>query len=384
VTTKLRPQQDEAPAPATSAPARRDPSLWKGIAWALLGVAVFLGLVAIAHNFRTNGVLTPRVKNPAVTGHPRPVAPLFNQTNMMMKMQVGTVVMLTIVVILFVVNWRRRPKHPVLLMALACTAIVWMDPIMNWAPYAVYNPLLWHWPESWPLVSLSPTVEPFVVFGYVSFYLLPYFPAMWILRRLQRRRGPDSFVWRHPLITMALLIYVIGFVFDAALEIQSIWGGLYIYSQVIPFGSVFAGTAHQFPLIWESSLVTLVMIPAGVLLYKDDTGRTQAEKLAMKIRGYQKRPAVTTFGVMFGILMLAYAAYGLGFAMIRWSGAATSVACPYPYPEAKVYDPQGYYAKAGQPGPYFEGRWNGWESLHSGRPNTPTAVNGRCSPKASG
>ena len=53
---------------------------------------------------------------------------------------------------------------------------------MNWAPYAVYNPQLWHWPETWPLVSLSPTVEPFIVVGYVTFYLGPFFPAVWILR----------------------------------------------------------------------------------------------------------------------------------------------------------------------------------------------------------
>jgi len=268
-------------------------------------------------------------------------------------------------------------------MALACTAIVWMDPIMNWAPYAVYNPLLWHWPESWPLASLSPTVEPLVVFGYVMFYLLPYFPAISILRRLQRSRPLDSFVWRHPLISLGLLIFVIGFVFDAALEIFSIRAGLYIYSQVIPFGSVFAGKPYQFPLIWESALVTLVMIPAGVLLYRDDTGKTEAEKLALRIRWrvFRGRPALATFSVMFAILMVAYAVYGLGFAVIRWSGTATSVACPYPYPNAKVYDPQGFYAEAGQPGPYFGGIWNGWESLHSGRPNVGTATSGRCSPQ---
>ena len=63
---------------------------------------------------------------------------------------------------------------------------------MNWAPYAVYNPQLWHWPETWGLVSVSPTVEPFVVIGYVMFYLAPFFPAIWILRRLQRRRRPST------------------------------------------------------------------------------------------------------------------------------------------------------------------------------------------------
>ena len=85
---------------------------------------------------------------------------------------------------------------------------------MNWAPYAVYNPQLWHWPEDWPLVSLSPTVEPFMVIGYVMFYLGPFFPAIWILRKLQAARPVESFVWRHPLISLALLDLAIGFIFD--------------------------------------------------------------------------------------------------------------------------------------------------------------------------
>ena len=48
---------------------------------------------------------------------------------------------------------------------------------MNWAPYAVYNPQLWHWPEDWPLVSLSPTVEPFIVIGYVDLLPRPVLPG---------------------------------------------------------------------------------------------------------------------------------------------------------------------------------------------------------------
>jgi hypothetical protein len=154
---------------------------------------------------------------------------------------------------------------------------------------------------------------------------------------------------------------------------------MYIYSQVIPFGSIFAGKYYQFPLIWESFLVTLVMIPAGVLLYRDDTGRTQAEKQAQRIRGFRGRPALGTFLVMFVIVNVAYFGYGAGFAIIRATGAATSVACPWPFPEAKVYDPQGMYATAGKPGPYSAGIWSGWESGQSGRPSvSPAAGGGRC------
>jgi hypothetical protein len=342
-------------------------------------VAAFV--IVVAHNAR-HGAVAARIKNPHVQGAPRPVEPLLGWTHWLALEQIGTILMVVTFVVAGAVLWRRYPRHPILLMAIACTTLVWQDPIMNWAPYAVYNPQLWHWPETWPLVSVSPTVEPFVVIGYVAFYLAPFFGGIWILRRLQRRRPLDSFVWRHPLVSLALAIFVVGFVYDAIQEIVLVRTQLYSYSQVIPFGSVFAGKSYQFPLLWESTLVTAVMIPAGVLLYRDDTGRTVAEKLAQRFRLFQTRPALATFAVMFVVLNAAYLGiYGGSFAVIRATGAATSVACPYPFPEAKVYDPQGYYAKAGQPGPYFGGTMDGWESGQSGRPDvTPPSSGGRCSP----
>src|SRR4029077_6110581 len=86
------------------------------------------------------------------------------------------------------VFWKRYPKHPLLLMAIAATALVWLDPVMNWAPFAVYNPQLPLWAETSPLGSLAPPVEPFIVLGYAPFYVLPALPAIWILRRMQARR----------------------------------------------------------------------------------------------------------------------------------------------------------------------------------------------------
>ena len=71
--------------------------------------------------------------------------------------------------------------------------------------------------------------------------MAPFFPAVWILRRLQARRPPESFVSRHPLVTLGALILAIGFVFDAALETFLVRTQLYIYSQVVPFGSFAAG-----------------------------------------------------------------------------------------------------------------------------------------------
>jgi hypothetical protein len=345
--------------------------------WGLVALSV---VGVIAYNARM-GAVSPRIANTGVTGVPRPVEALWGGTGWVDVFQTWTVVMMLIVIAAFVWGWRRYPRHPVLLMVIASTAIVWQDPIMNWAPYAVYNPQLWHWPEDWPLVKLSPTVEPFIVIGYATFYLGPYFPAIWILRRLQARRSFDAFVWRHPLISLAALVLVIGFVYDAAMEIFLVRTQLYIYSQIMPFGSISVGRPYQFPLLWESSLVTLVMIPAAVLLYRDDTGRTQAEKLGRRLRMFRSRPAFSTLLVMFAVLNVAYFLYGAGFLMLRAGKLANSVACPWPFPEAKVYDPNGIYEREGQPGPYFEGHWNTWMSGQPlGRPDVKPANGGRCEP----
>ena len=369
MTTQLTPPlATSAPAPRTSRTARR------------LAVLAVVAAPVLAMLVSRTGPGADRIRNPNVTGAPRPVEFLFGFDHWIMLHQIGLILMMITLVTGFVIGWRRHPGHPVLLMVLATTLLVWQDPIMNWAPYAVYNPQLWHWPETWPLVSLSPTVEPFIVIGYATFYMAPFFPAVAVLRRIQAKRPVESFVWRHPLLSLSALILVIGFVFDAFLEIFLVRTGLYIYSHVIPWGSYAAGEWYQFPLVWESVLVSTVMIPAGVLLYKDDTGRTQAEKLVQRFRFMPNHPALGTFLMMFGILNIAYFMYGGAFAIIKASGAATAVACPYPYREAKVYDPQGYYEREGEPGPYFEGHWATWASGQpDGRPKVnPVKADGMC------
>jgi Spirocyclase AveC-like len=340
----------------------------KGNIWSWVFCALgVLAIAAVAWNARDYP--DARVGNPEVTGIPRPVRPLLGFHHWLAVEQVGTLIVMLIVVAVCVWGWRRYGPHPYILMSIVTTFIVWQDPIMNWAPYAVYDPRLWHWPESWPLVSLSPTVEPFIVFGYVLFQFGPYFPAAWILRKIQARRPVDSFVWHHPLISLGILIFVVGFIVDMFLEVAAIRTGLYSYSQVMPFGSIFGGTPHQFPLLWESSLVTLVMIPAGILVYRDDTGRTVSEKLAQRARIFPTRPVLGSFMVMLVIVNVFYLFYGGAFALMKWSRATTSVACPWPFPDAKVYDPQGFYEENGQKGPYSSGIWSTYMMLQpDGRP----------------
>jgi hypothetical protein len=332
--------------------------------------ALLLGLIAYHARY---GAVSPRIRNPDDRGGPHPLSdPLFGYGHWIVTIEIFSYLALVSIIALVVVLWRRYPKHPYLLMTIAVSTLAWLDAPMNWATFAAYNPDLWHWPEDWPIVSLSPTIEPLFIAAIAMFVVPPFFPAIWVLRRLQARRPLDSFASRHPLISLSILVFVFGFVYDFVMEELCVRMGLYTFTQVIPFGSVFAGTRWQFPLLWQSSLISILMIPAAVLIYRDDTGRTVAERLALRLNVFPRRPVLASFVVMLVSVNLAFMVYGVVYtAVTRWSGAATSIVCPWPWPSAKVYDPQGFYEQNGVAGPYSAGIWSTWES---GQPGGRPAV----------
>ena len=94
------------------------------------------------------GASTRGCANPNVEGRPRPVEFLFGFGHWIVWFEIGTALCWCGLVVVFIIGWRRNPGSPVMLMFLCTTLIVWQDPIMNWAPFAVYNPELLHWPES--------------------------------------------------------------------------------------------------------------------------------------------------------------------------------------------------------------------------------------------
>ena len=119
-------------------------SIWKWM-WTALGI---LAVVAVWWNVRD--FPDARIGNPAVTGTPRPYRPLLGYQHWIPILQIFTLIAIIGLIAAAVWGWRRYGPHPYILMGLVTTIIVWQDPIMNWAPYAVYDPRLWHWPESWP------------------------------------------------------------------------------------------------------------------------------------------------------------------------------------------------------------------------------------------
>lgn len=349
---------------------------WK--VWIGWTVAVVLAIVVLA-SAEKHGPVSPENANPDGVGKPPPVEPLLYPFDWVFWGQILGALLAVGILIASVVAWRRQPGHPVVLMVIATSTLLWWDPINNWAIGLVYNPNMWHFPRDWPWFNISPVIEPLTSFIYSPYVLLPYFLAMPILRALQRRSDPKGFVWRHPLVSIAVLTFLIGVVWDAAQEILLTRAQFLTYTHVIEFGSIDVGKYSQFPLLMASVLITIIMIPASVLLYRDDTGKTQADKIAQRLRLHRRHPKLATFLVMTLVLNVAMISFSSTFWLVRATGAASTVACPWPYPQAKTWDPRGYYEAQGAPGPFTAGEASTWQiGQPDGRPTDITVQSDRC------
>ncbi len=344
--------------------------------WAVAAIVA----VAILVTSEKHGPASADNRNPDGAHTPPPVEPLLSGIDWVTVGQVAAVVIFLATVIASARTWQRNPGHPAVLMVITSSTLFWLDPYNNWAIGLVYNPRLWHFPREWPWLNISPIIEPLTSFVYAPYILLPYFLTMPILRAVQRRREPDAFAWRHPLICLAALTFICGVIWDAAQEIFLTRTQFLTYSHVINFGTINAGRNSQFPMLVASVLITIVMIPASLLLYRDDTGRSQAEKIARRFRLHARHPKLATFLVMAVALNIAMFSFSTSFWAARATGAAATVACPWPYPTAKTWDPRGYYETQSAPGPFTTGAASTWQiGQPGGRPSHIEEESSRCS-----
>ena len=130
--------------------------------------------------------------------------------------------------------------------------------------------------------------------------------------------------------------------------------------------------------------MTFVMIPAAILVYRDDTGKSVAEKLAAKARLFPTKPVLGTFLVMFAIINVAYFAYG-GLVRgdqgercwrRRWRARGR-------IRRRKCMTRKGITRRRARRVRISVGKWSTWQSgMPNGRPDVepPPPGEGRCAP----
>jgi hypothetical protein len=248
-----------------------------------------------------------------------------------------------------VIHLSRRKGSPhsslIVFVALTIVALLLDAPATRLASTA-YDPDLWHLPVAW--TPSAPTVEPFLALVTYGIFVFP--GLLWTLLihpALRRRLGPDSIAARHPLWLTFLATFALGFVSISSMELFFTRAEVYCYTQVVEWTALRAGTTWQYPILLAAPPMATLMALSALLMSENHAGRSVLERIAHRIQPLRGLPNLASLVAATAILGSAYlVTFFVPFGAIYSTGAATTLARPWPYPDSIVFDPHGYHERA--------------------------------------
>ncbi|WP_285021515.1 spirocyclase AveC family protein [Novosphingobium sp. fls2-241-R2A-195] len=192
---------------------------------------------------------------------------------------------------------------------LACFTMVVQEPWHSWVrPQLLYNDLFFNmgsWmgtlPVSNPTAHLTPLPLAFAGLGYFWIYGLPAYAGAKIMDRINRPRPGRNRPRFSPLQIIA--IGFAGFcVFDLVIESFILRTGMFVYPSTIPALTLFAGTAHQFPLYEMVAWAGTYTFAASLLHFRDARGETVADRHVDMIAPPGKRRTLARWLALVGFL----------------------------------------------------------------------------------
>ncbi len=343
-----------APAPPLSPSVGARWRVWLGWGGCAAAFAVF-AVVALT-NMQIGMHGDPRTTNPRPG--PAPYPPFLGIQNWPLVTSVTSAV-LTLGLFAVLAWWsvRQRHLHWAVIVGAAAFFAGAIDPLANWASFAVFDPRVAHFPVSWRYFNISPLLEPTLSFlgGYASYYLLT---GLALLRAHQRfiepQIQPGTWLHRHPPTAVFLTGFVLGLPLNAVIQLLWLKVGLFVYTQAA--GPVLRVGDSYLPVlmvIYDSVIFAAV----AVLCLQDGQGRSAiVAKLAQRLPSPPGRPRltaarqlITASALLVGVVLVPVGV----FSVLRVSGHAKPAYDTFPYPSVKVYDPYGDLQRAGKPGPFY-------------------------------
>ena len=170
-------------------------------AWGIFGIAYAMFAVATIATIQIGLHGDPRTTNP--NPGPAPYPPFLGFDNWPLVIAFTSIPLaIGLVGSLLWLSKRQGGVHWAVIIALAGLITGAMDPLANWATFAVFDPRMLHFPLSWPYVSISPNLEPALSFlgGYAAYYLLTGIALLQAHDRfIQPPIRRDSWLSRHRL-----------------------------------------------------------------------------------------------------------------------------------------------------------------------------------------
>jgi hypothetical protein len=340
----------------------RMPSLLEDRKWLIVGFGFFAALMTLMLVTAQTGPGSLRAAVPAgvhvylVNGYPRANRPFLGWQGWIYLWQgIGFGGGAVLLGIFGYKSWQQRRLHNLLGVTLAAGGMFAFDPIYNWLGYFPTDPAFLHIPHgALPWSDLAPTFEPVFFFPlYMVWLMVPALIAHAIWARLRARaltrRGVESWMQRHPIISLLIVCKCVCFPLDLGGFRLGCITSAFIFSQA-PGPLIGLGQTGQSQLLWEPLLFEIPMMVTTLLLYHDRSGMTLHGRLARRLRTYARLPRLSEVVAGWCIIGLGYSLCLGGMAALRFSGSDTHLARPWPYLDTKVYDPDGLYKAACEPG----------------------------------
>lgn len=289
---------------------------------------------------------------------PRPYPPFLGFDHWPLAIAVSAIPMaIGLIGMLVWLSWRQRAVHWAVIIAFAGLITGALDPLANWATFAIFDPRMLHFPFSWPYVNISPNLEPALAFlgGYAAYYLLN---GLGFLKLHNRITEPMlcriDWMARRPLVGVLVGAFLVAIPVNGLIQFTWMRAGIFYYTEAV--GPVLQVGHVHFPLImaiYDSFIFAMV----AVMCVRDDTGELiLITRIARLLPARLGRPKVTLTRQLMVSVTVGLLSFALPLAVLaglREAGMSMPAYEQNPYPDVKVYDPYGHLEEAGKPGPFF-------------------------------
>ncbi len=327
------------------------------VGWGLFAVAYLVFAVATIATMQTGLHGNPRVANP--DPGPAPYPPFLGFDNWPLAVGLSSIPMaIGLIGTLTWLSWRQRKVHWAVVIAFAGLITGALDPLANWATFAVFDPRMLHFPLTWPYVDISPNLEPSLSFlgGYAAYYLLNGLGFLQLHDRfvdpLMRR---VDWLARHRLVAVLIGAFIIAIPINGLIQFTWMRAGIFFYTEAV--GPVLQVGHVHFPLVmavYDSFIFAMV----AVMCVRDDNDElVLVNRIARWLPARQGRPNTTLTRELLVATSIALLSFALPLAVLaglRAAGFSRPAYDQNPYPNVKVYDPYGHLEDAGKPGPFFK------------------------------
>jgi hypothetical protein len=327
------------------------------IGWGLAVVVYLAFAVLTVVTMQTGTHGDQRITNP--NPGPAPYPPFLGFEHWPLVIAYSSIPMSIVAIgVLVWLSVRQGRVHWAVVIAFAGLVTGALDPMANWATFAVFDPEMVHFPLTWPYMDISPNLEPALSFlgGYATYYLLT---GLSILQAHDRVFDPmmrrNAWLARHRLVSVFLGAFVVAIPINALVQFTWLRLGIFVYTEAV--GPVLVLGHTQLPLIMVVYDCFIFAMVAVMCVRSDDGELVLINGIARKLPGRAGRPKVTLTRQLLISCAVGVASFALPLAVLaglRAAGLSQPAFGHFPYPGVKVYDPYGHLRDAGMPGPFYQ------------------------------